>query len=60
MTELNIVRLIFACVALLAWAASVAVFLFGGQAIDPFIHIILAAIATALFGPEIWNRSGKK
>jgi hypothetical protein len=56
---LNTLRLIFAVVALLAWAASVTLFLFAGQPVDPWVHIITAAIATALFGPEIWNRSGR-
>ena len=57
---LNTLRLVFAIVAILAWATSVAMFLFAGIPVDPWIHIITAAIATALFGPEIWNRTGKR
>ncbi len=45
-----------ATVVILAWAASVVALLFHQQSVDPFVHILAAAIMTALFGPEVWAK----
>lgn len=54
---LRFLRLFFAFTVTILWGASVAVtLLVEGRAVDPWIHLIAAALATALFGPEIWKR----
>lgn len=58
--HVNNLRLIFASVAIIAWAVSVGMSLFAHVPVDPWVHIITAGVATALFGPEIWNRTGRK
>lgn len=56
---LRVLRLALAGFIAVAWFVSVAVSLWiPGRAVDPWVHLLTAAIATALFGPSIWKRNG--
>lgn len=57
---LGALRIILATIVTIAWGASVAISLWSpGRVVDPWVHLLTAAIATALFGPTIWKRNGR-
>jgi uncharacterized membrane protein len=47
-----------ATVILIVWTVSVGFSLFAKQPIDSWVHVMAAAIVTALFGKEVWRRDG--
>lgn len=56
---MNLLRIMLAVMVSVAWFASVMLTLFvPDRTVDPWVHMLTAAIATALFGPSIWKRNG--
>lgn len=53
----HFLRLFLAGAIGLLWAVSVVVQLVNPERpVDPWVHLLAAAMATALFGPTIWKR----